>query len=103
MSHPHPRARHAPAQAHLRSAAHSRRRANGRPRDVTAPAAVYESDVEEVALHWLEELGWTPKFGPSLAPGELFAERESYDVPYLPGRLRDALERLNPDIPSAGI
>ncbi|MGQ0549620.1 MAG: type I restriction endonuclease subunit R, partial [Armatimonadota bacterium] len=70
---------------------------------MTTPATIYESDVEKATLDWLQGLGWTHKFGPCLAPGELFAERDSYEGPFLPGRLREALERLNPDVPAAGI
>ena len=69
----------------------------------TAPATVYESELEELALGWFGNLGWTVAFGPALAPGELFAERESFEVPYLPSRIRDALASLNPKVPAAGI
>lgn len=36
-----------------------------------------KSVVEEAAIAWLENLGWTVKHGPDIAPGELFAERVS--------------------------
>ena len=49
-----------------------------------------ESDVESAALSWLESLGCTILSGPDIAPGELAQERESYEQPVLPQRLRDA-------------
>ena len=37
-----------------------------------------ESIVEEAALAWLEEMGYTILHGPEIAPGEAGAEREDY-------------------------
>ena len=39
-------------------------------------SAFTESDVEQAALDWLEDLGFAVKHGPEIAPGELAAERE---------------------------
>ncbi|WP_068670224.1 type I restriction endonuclease subunit R [Thermosulfurimonas dismutans] len=58
-----------------------------------------ESEVESAALAWLESLGWQIKHGPEIAPGEPFAERDDYRKPFLPQRLKDALARLNPELP----
>ena len=58
-----------------------------------------EADVEEAALTWLESLGWRVAHGPDIAFGGLFAERRSYEDVVLERRLRDALGRLNPDLP----
>ena len=58
----------------------------------------YESDVEEAAMGWLSGLGWETAYGPYIAPGTPAAERDSYAQVVLEGRLRDALERLNPDL-----
>lgn len=63
---------------------------------MTAPFT--ESDVEEAALSWLEESGWTIRHGAEMVPGELFAERDDYGQAVLAGRLRDALARLNPNL-----
>jgi type I restriction enzyme, R subunit len=62
-------------------------------------AAFTESVVEEAALAWLEGLGYDLLFGPDIAPGTLWAERDDYDQCFLPRRLRQALERLNPQVP----
>jgi type I restriction enzyme R subunit len=58
-----------------------------------------ESVVEEAALTWFESLGWVVKYGPEIAPGELFSERGDYGEVVLEGRLREALARFNPNLP----
>ncbi len=60
---------------------------------------INESTVEEAALMWFAELGYETIHGQEIAPGEVGAERESYSDVLLVERLRDAIERLNPDIP----
>jgi type I restriction enzyme R subunit len=64
-----------------------------------ARAGIVESTVESAALAWLSELGWQVKHGPEIAPDGLFAERQDYGQVVLEQRLRDALARLNPDLP----
>jgi type I restriction enzyme, R subunit len=61
---------------------------------------VSESTVEAAALDWLTETGWERKFGPSIGPGEMAAERDSYEDVVLVGRLSDAVDRLNPKAPA---
>ena len=58
-----------------------------------------EADLEAVVLALLGSLGWTVKHGPEIAPGEPTAERGDYREIVLMGRLRDAVVRLNPDLP----
>ena len=58
-----------------------------------------ESIVEDAALTWFGELGYTIGHGPHLAPGEPATERDSFGDVVLVGRLRDAIRRLNPAIP----
>ena len=60
---------------------------------------ITEADVEVVALEWLAALGWRIAHGPDIAPGASGEERADYSVVVLEGRLRDALARLNPDLP----
>jgi len=64
-----------------------------------------ESVVEEAALEWLEGLGYTVLHGPEIAAGEPGAERTDpgYRDVVLQPRLRKALERLNPKLPSEAI
>lgn len=47
-----------------------------------------ESVVEEAALAWLHDLGYTVLFGPEIAPGEPRAERDDYGEVVLERRLR---------------
>ena len=65
-----------------------------------------ESVVEDAALAWLESLGYTVLHGPDISPvGDTLTpalsqrERESYHDVVLEGRLRQALVRLNPELP----
>ena len=44
--------------------------------------------------------GYAVGHGPQLAPGEPAAERDSFGEVVLVGRLREAIRRLNPAIPS---
>jgi len=60
-----------------------------------------ESIVEDAALAWLEALGYAVLHGPEIAAGEPGAERgdPNYRDVLLERRLRQALVRLNPDLP----
>jgi type I restriction enzyme, R subunit len=60
-----------------------------------------ESVVEDAALAWLEALGYRVLHGPDIAVGMLAAERSdpNYRDVLLKRRLRQALVRLNPDLP----
>ncbi len=62
-----------------------------------------ESEVEEAALEWLESIGWRVVHGPDIAPQVPGAERDDYGAVVLKRRLREALARLNPDLPSAAL
>jgi type I restriction enzyme R subunit len=50
-----------------------------------------ESVVEEAALGWLGELGYTIRHGQEIAPDTPTAERADYSQVVLHGRLRDTL------------
>ncbi len=62
---------------------------------------VTESAIEEAALDWFEELGWSVLHGPDIAPDEPASERESYSDVILRDRLESAIDSLHPDLPSA--
>jgi type I restriction enzyme, R subunit len=62
--------------------------------------AFTESTIEEAALSWLQELAYPVAHAPHLAPGEIASERSSFSDVVLVGRLRNAIQRLNPAIPS---
>lgn len=61
---------------------------------------IAESDVEEAALTWLEQVGFAVGAGPDLGPDGITPERTSYGDVVLEGRLSDAIARLNPQIPA---
>ncbi|MEB2344897.1 MAG: type I restriction endonuclease subunit R [Deltaproteobacteria bacterium] len=62
-----------------------------------------ESTVEQAALAWLEAGGWQVAHGPVIAPDMPAAERADYGEVVLAHRLRDALTRLNPDLPTEAL
>ena len=62
-----------------------------------------ESTVEQAALAWLEAAGWQVAHGPDIAPDMPAAERADYGEGVLARRLRDALARLNPQLPAEAI
>ena len=62
-----------------------------------------ESTVEDAALDWLAGLDWQVAHGPDIAPDTPAAERADYGQVVLERRLRDALARLNPDLPPEAI
>ena len=64
---------------------------------------ITENILEQTCLEWLAELGWTVLHGPDLAPGMPGQERGDYRQIFLLDRLRYALTRINPDVPSVGI
>jgi type I restriction enzyme R subunit len=61
---------------------------------------MHEGDVELAALAWLQSLGYELRHGPEIAPGQPGAEREDYGQVVLAERLRQALRRLNSDLPA---
>ena len=60
-----------------------------------------EDQLEREALSWLVEAGYQHVYGPDIAPDGISAERTNYGQVLLTERLRQAIARLNPDIPLA--
>ena len=58
-----------------------------------------EAQVEESALTYFSELGYQTVYGPLIAPGEATQERTSFDQVLLLERLRNAVQRINRDMP----
>jgi type I restriction enzyme R subunit len=58
-----------------------------------------EDQLEQEMLGWLSEIGYTPVYGPSIACDGATPERTNYKEVLLIERLRNAIDRLNPDIP----
>ncbi|MFC0039631.1 type I restriction endonuclease subunit R [Actinomadura rayongensis] len=60
-----------------------------------------EADFEHDVLDALGELGWEYRDGKQIAVGS--GERESWDELIIPGRLRDAIVRINPGLPASSV
>lgn len=64
-------------------------------------SGVDEAGVEDAALTWLQDLGWSVSAGPALLSDDGSGERADHDAVVLEQRLRSALAQLNPDIPTS--
>ncbi len=62
-------------------------------------AFLSEADVEALLLHLLSELGYATASDSDVGPDGKSPEREAYADVLLVGRLKAAIERLNPAIP----
>jgi len=62
-----------------------------------------ESQVEIAAVDYFRELGYEYVHGPKIAPDGEAPERADYRQVALVGRLRDALLRINPDVPQEAV
>ncbi|MBD7945690.1 type I restriction endonuclease subunit R [Psychrobacillus sp. Sa2BUA9] len=62
-----------------------------------------ESDLEEATLEWLAEMDYSILAGPDIAHDGEYSERDSYHDVVLTERLREALVRINKDVPREAI
>jgi type I restriction enzyme, R subunit len=60
-----------------------------------------EDQLEQETLAWLIDVGWQHRHGPELAPEGSTPERSDYRQVLLTGRLRQAINLLNPGVPQA--
>ena len=60
-----------------------------------------EDQLEQETLGWLADVGYTVVYGPNIAPDGPAPERDNYRQVILTGRLRAAMDRLNPGVPAA--
>lgn len=58
-----------------------------------------EDQLEQEAIDWLADIGYTHLYGPDIAPDSDAPERTDYRQVLLSNRLRNAINRLNPAIP----
>ena len=56
-----------------------------------------EATVEDAALDYLREIGYSTEFGPNIGPGGVAEQRASWEQVYLLARLRAAARRINPE------
>jgi type I restriction enzyme R subunit len=60
-----------------------------------------EDQLEQEALDWLTDTGYTHLYGPDIAPDGAAPERNTFQQALLAGRLRSAIARLNPAVPAS--
>ena len=58
-----------------------------------------EDQLEQEALSWLADVGYSHVYGPDVAVDGVTPERSNYTQVVLVDRLRNAINRLNPLIP----
>ena len=61
---------------------------------------IKEQTLEELAISWFQDTGWDYRAGPDIAPDSDSPQRSDYRQVLLQGELREALARLNPQIPN---
>ena len=59
-----------------------------------------EDQLERETLAWLQDVGYTHVYGPDIAPDGPAPERNNHRQVLLVGRLRLAIDRLNPAVPA---
>ena len=59
----------------------------------------FESVVEQAAIEWFQDLGYDYLHGVVIAPDGTNPERKGWSDTMLVGRLRAALNRINPSLP----
>jgi type I restriction enzyme R subunit len=64
---------------------------------------ITEDQLEQLAIQWFQETGWTHVNGVVIAPEGVAAEREDFRAVVLKGRLAEAVRRLNPKLPEAAV
>jgi len=62
-----------------------------------------ENAVEETTLEMLQELGYEKIYGPDIAPDSENPKRTKWDDVLLIDELRDAIEKLNPELPDEAV
>ncbi|MCX7257951.1 MAG: type I restriction endonuclease subunit R [Polaromonas sp.] len=60
-----------------------------------------EDQLEQETLAWLQDVGYTHRYGPDIAPDGPAPERSSFAQVVLLARLREAIHQLNPGVPAA--
>ncbi len=63
------------------------------------PKVITESEIEQVVLDILHEIGYKIIYGPDISPDGSKPERSDYSEVALIGRLKKSIDKLNPNIP----
>jgi type I restriction enzyme R subunit len=64
---------------------------------------ITEDQLEQLAIQWFQETGWSYANGADLAPEGATPERADFRTVVLKGRLAAAVKRLNPKLPPAAV
>src|SRR5690625_1729624 len=62
-----------------------------------------ETQLEELGLQWFRESGWQTAYGPEIAPDGEHPQREDYNSVLLEYYLKEAIQRINPELPASAI
>ena len=62
-----------------------------------------EEDLENFSIKWFKEIGYEFAHGPDITPDSKSPERDDFRKVILEDRLRSALNRNNPEVPSRTI
>ena len=68
---------------------------------MSAKTTMTEDQLEQETLGWLQDVGYTHLYGPDIAHDGPNPERSHYRQVILTFRLREAIRKLNPTVPSA--
>ena len=63
---------------------------------------ITEDQLEQLAIQWFQDTGWSYVNGKVISPEGEAAEREDFRAVVLKGRLAEAVGRLNPKLPAFG-
>ena len=64
---------------------------------------ITEDRLEQLALQWFQDAGWSVANGADLAPEGATPERTNFRTVVLKARLAAAVQRLNPQLPPAAV
>ena len=64
---------------------------------------INEDQLEQLAIQWFQDTGWSYAHGPDIAPEGAAQERSDFRVVILKDRLASAITRLNPKLPPAAV
>ena len=62
-----------------------------------------ENDLEQLAIAWFQDAGWSYRHGPDIAPDSDAPARDDWRQVVLRGELAAALAQLNPGVPAAAL
>jgi type I restriction enzyme R subunit len=62
---------------------------------------ITENDIELLTIQRLEQSGYSYIYGPSIAPDSDAPERSSFEQVLLTGRLQQAVQKINPQLPAS--